>query len=89
MKNQTGAKKRFKSEDIIYRLWAAEVMTGQVKTVAEVSRQLGVTEQTKYWSKEYSGLKVEKSKRQKELEQDNARLHPVLPKSLHTRETPF
>jgi transposase-like protein len=37
----------------------AEVMSAQGKTVAEISRQLGVTEQTYFrWRKEYGGLKI-------------------------------
>jgi len=53
-------KKRFTSEDIIHKLREAEVMSAQGKTVAEISRQLGVTEQTYFrWRKEYGGLKID------------------------------
>jgi transposase-like protein len=49
-------------------------MSAQGRTVAEISRQLGVTEQTFFrWRKEYGGLKVDQAKRLKELEQENAR----------------
>ncbi|TWC67600.1 transposase, partial [Herbaspirillum sp. SJZ099] len=68
-------KKRFTSEDIIHKLREAEVMSAQGKTVADISRQLGVTEQTYFrWRKEYGGLKIDQAKRLKELEQENARL---------------
>ena len=41
----------------------------------EVSRELGVTEQTYYrWRKEYGGLKVSQARRLKELERENSRL---------------
>lgn len=72
-------KKRFTSEDIIHKLHEAEVMSAQGKTVAEVSRQLGVTEQSYFrWRKEYGGLKIDQAKRLKELEQENARLRRAL-----------
>lgn len=72
-------KKRFTSEDIIHKLRESEVMSAQGKTVAEISRQLGVTEQTYFrWRKEYGGLKIEQAKRLKELEQENARLRRAL-----------
>ncbi len=72
-------KKRFTSEDIIHKLREAEVMSVQGKTVAEISRQLGVTEQTYFrWRKEYGGLKIDQAKRLKELEQENARLRLAL-----------
>ena len=72
-------KKRFTSEDIIHKLREAEVMSEQGKTVAEISRQLGVTEQTYFrWRKEYGGLKIDQAKRLKELEQENARLRRAL-----------
>jgi len=72
-------KRRFTSEDIIHKLREAEVMSAQGKTVAEISRQLGVTEQTYFrWRKEYGGLKIDQAKRLKELEQENARLRRAL-----------
>ena len=47
----------------------------QGRTVKEVSRGLGVTEQTYYrWRKEYGGLKVSQARRLKELERENSRL---------------
>ncbi|ALU89430.1 transposase [Herbaspirillum rubrisubalbicans M1] len=57
-------KKRFTSEDIIHKLREAEVMSAQGKTVSEISRQLGVTEQTYFrWRKEYGGLKIDQATR--------------------------
>jgi transposase-like protein len=45
------------------------------KRVAEVVRDLGVTEQTYYrWRREYGGMKVSQARRLKELERENARL---------------
>lgn len=68
-------KKRYTAEEIIHKLREADVLIGQGKTVAEASKQLGVTEQTYYrWRKEYGGMKVDQAKRLKELEAENARL---------------
>ena len=45
------------------------------KTVAMVSRELGITEQTYYrWRQEFGGMKVDQARRFKELEKENARL---------------
>ena len=47
----------------------------QGRSVAEVCRSLGVTEQTYYrWRKEDGGLKMDQAKRLKVLEQENTRL---------------
>ena len=69
------AKKQHTVEQIIGKLREAEVRLGQGETVAQVSRSLGVTEQTYYrWRKEYGGLKVEQARRFKELERENLQL---------------
>ena len=47
--------------------------------MGQVSRALGVTEQTYYrWRKEYGGLKVSQAKRLKELERENFRLRKAV-----------
>jgi len=47
--------------------------------VGQVSRALGITEQTYYrWRKEYGGLKVSQAKRLKELERENSRLRKAV-----------
>ena len=49
------------------------------RSVGEVAKQLGITEQTYYrWRKEYGGLKTDQAKRLKELERENARLKKVV-----------
>jgi transposase-like protein len=69
------AKKQHTVEQIIGKLREAEVRLSQGETVAQVSRSLGVTEQTYYrWRKEYGGLKLNQAKRLKELERENGRL---------------
>jgi putative transposase len=68
-------RKRYSVEQIIGKLREAEVLLSQGRSVKEVSRELGVTEQTYYrWRKEYGGLKVSQARRLKELERENSRL---------------
>ena len=51
-------KKGFTADQIIEKLREAEVLLAQGASVAEVSRKLGVTEQTYYrWRRKYGGLK--------------------------------
>jgi putative transposase len=73
------AKKIFKPEEIINKLREAEVLSSQGKSVAEICRALGVTDQTYYrWRKEYGGMGTEQAKRLKALERENAQLRKVL-----------
>ena len=68
-------RKRFSVEQIINHLREADVLLSQGRTVGEVCRRIGVSEQTYYrWRKEYGGLKVDQAKRLKYLEAENARL---------------
>jgi len=73
------SRKRYSTEQIIQKLREAEVTLAKGRTVGEVAKQLGVTEQTYYrWRKEYGGLKTDQAKRLKELERENARLKKVV-----------
>ena len=73
------ARKRYSAEQIIKKLREAEVLQAQGQTIAQVVRQLGVTDQTYYrWRKEYGGLKVDQAKRLKELERENSRLKKLV-----------
>jgi putative transposase len=68
-------RKRYSVERIIRMLRETEVRLSQGETVKDVSRGLGITEQTYYrWRKEYGGLKISQAKRLKELERENTRL---------------
>lgn len=68
-------RRRYSVEQIIGKLREAEVLLSQGRSGKEVSRELGVTEQTYYrWRKEYGGLKISQAKRLKELERENSRL---------------
>jgi transposase-like protein len=67
--------KKLTAEQIIGKLREAEVELARGKTVPEVVRKIGVTEQTYYrWKREYVGLRTDQAKRLKDLEQENARL---------------
>lgn len=71
--------KKFTAEQIITKLREAEVLQAKGMTLAEVCRQLEITDVTYYrWRKEYGGLRVDQAKRLKELEQENNRLRKVV-----------
>ena len=68
-------RRRHTPEQVITALREAEVGLANGKSVGEVARQLGISEQTYYrWRKEFGGMKVEQARHVKELEQENARL---------------
>lgn len=68
-------RKRFSVEQIINHLREAEVLLAQGRTVGEICREIGVSEQSYYrWRREYGGLKVDQARRLKELERENSRL---------------
>ncbi len=72
-------RKRYSPEEIIGKLREAEVLLAQGRKAGEVSRALGVAEQTYYrWRREYGGMKVDQARRLKELERENTRLRKVV-----------
>jgi putative transposase len=74
-----GTSKRFTTEQIIRKLREAAVLLAKGQTIAQICKQLGVTDQTYYrWRREYGGLKSDQAKRLKELERENARLKKVV-----------
>ncbi len=73
------AKKRHTAEQIIAKLREAEILLAKGAQVPQVSRKLGVTEQTYYrWRKEYGGVRTDQVKRLKELEKQNGQLKKVV-----------
>ncbi len=73
------ARKRYSSEQIISKLREAEVLLNKGSTVIEVSRKLGIAEQTYFrWRKDYGGMRVDQAKRLKELELENSRLKKLV-----------
>jgi len=72
-------RKRFTPEQIIMMLREAEVHLNQGAKVSEVTRKMGIAEQTFYrWRKEYGGMRVDQAKRLKELEKENSRLKKLV-----------
>ena len=66
-------------EQIIRKLREAEVELAKGRSIREVCKQLGVTEQTYYrWRKEYGGIRTDQARRLKELERENGRLKKVV-----------
>ena len=58
-----------------YERVSFEVGLANGKSMKEVIRDLGVSEQTYYrWRREYGGMKTSQAKRLKELEKENQRL---------------
>lgn len=73
------SKKRHTPEEIITKLREAEVLQAKGESIAEVCRQISVSEQTYFnWRKEYGGLRVDQAKRFKQLEEENARLKKLV-----------
>jgi putative transposase len=68
-------KKRFTNDQIIAAVKRLETGT---KT-KDLSREMGVTEQTLYhWKKKFSGMDVPDARRLKELEAENAKLKRIV-----------
>ena len=71
--------RKHSTEQIIRKLREAEVELVKGRSVREVCKQLGVTEQTYYrWRKEYGGIRTDQARRLKELERENGRLKKVV-----------
>ena len=69
------ARRKHTAEQVINKLREAEVAISAGSTVAEASRQIGVTQQTFYrWRTEYGGLRIDQARRLKRLETENGRL---------------
>jgi transposase-like protein len=72
-------KQRHTPEQIIAKLREAEVKLAKGTPIAQVCKDLAVTEQTYYrWRKEYGGMKLDQARRLKELEKENGRLKRLL-----------
>ena len=64
-------RKRFSVEQIVGVVKQAELGV----PVAELIRQVGITEQTLYrWKKQYKGLETDQVRQFKQLQEENARL---------------
>ena len=66
---------RYSEEQIAFALRQAESGT----SVAEITRKMGVSEQTFYrWKKKYAGLGVAELRRLKQLEEENRKLKQLV-----------
>jgi transposase-like protein len=62
-------------EQIITKLRDPETYIGQGKTVKEVSKLLGISEQTYYrWRREYGGMDISQPKKLREIAKTGCRL---------------
>ncbi len=72
-------RKRHTPEQVVRRLTQADRLLGEGKDVADVCRELRVSEQTYYrWRNQFGGLKADDAKRLKELEKENSTLKRLL-----------
>ena len=72
-------RKRHSPEQVVRKLTLADRLLGEGKEVADVCRELQVSEQTYYrWRNQFGGLKADDAKKLKELEKENATLKRLL-----------
>lgn len=72
-------RKRHTPEQIIRKLREADARLAGGASVADVARDLGVSETTFHrWRAQYGGMKADEAKRLKELEKENARLKKIV-----------
>ena len=70
---------RHTPEQVIGELREAEVKPAKGTAIAQVCKDLAITENTYYrWRREYGGMKVDQARRLKELERENGRLKRLL-----------
>ncbi len=72
-------RKRHTPEEIVRRLREADVLLAEGKSIADVAKQFGVSEQTYHrWRAQMGGMKGPDVKRLKELERENLRLKKMV-----------
>jgi transposase-like protein len=72
-------RKRYTPEQIISKLREAEVLLSQGQTVAQASKQLGVSDQTYYrWRREFGGMRTSQVRKLKDLEKENVQLKKLV-----------
>jgi transposase-like protein len=73
------ARRRHTPEQVVRKLREADRLLADGNDVAEVARQLQVSEQTYHrWRAQYGGMKADDVKRLKELETENRRLKEIV-----------
>ena len=72
-------RRRHTPEQIVRKLREADRLIGEGATIAEVAKQLEVSENTFHrWRAQYGGMKGDDVKRLKELEKENGRLKRIV-----------
>ncbi len=72
-------RRRHTPEQIVRKLREADRLLGEGADVAEVARQLEVSEQTYHrWRNQFGGMKADDVKRLRELERENTRLKRIV-----------
>ncbi len=72
-------RKRHTPEQVVRKLTQADRLLAGGKDVADVCRELQVSEQTYYrWRNQFGGLKADDAKKLKELERENSTLKRLL-----------
>jgi putative transposase len=72
-------RRRHSPEQIIRKLREADRLLAEGREVAEVAKQLEISEATYHrWRAQYGGMKADDAKRLKELQTENARLKRLL-----------
>jgi putative transposase len=75
----TMARRRHTPEQIIRKLREADRLLGEGADIAEVARQLEVSEQTYHrWRNQFGGLRADDAKRLRELERENRELKQIV-----------
>ena len=72
-------RKRHTPEEIIRKLREADAQLSNGASIAEVSKKLGVSENTFHrWRAQYGGMRTNEAKRLRDLEKENARLKRIV-----------
>ncbi len=70
-------RRRHTPEQVVRKLREADRLLAEGKDVAEIARHLEVSEPTYHrWRNQFGGMKADDVRRLKELEVENAALHP-------------
>ncbi len=70
---------RHTPEQVIRKLREADAMLAEQRSIAEIAKQLGVSENTYHrWRNQYGGMKADDVKRLRELERENVRLKRIV-----------
>jgi len=70
---------RHTPEQVIRKLREADRMLAEQRSIAEIAKELGVSENTYHrWRNQYGGMKADDVKRLKELERENVRLKRIV-----------